>query len=45
MPFTQLPALAPATGDNSPQTNMVVLIILGAAALAALVLGLWRGKK
>lgn len=37
--------LSPATGDNSPQRNMVVFIILGVAVIAALVLGLWKGKK
>ena len=37
--------LSPVTGDDSPQKNLVVLIILGVALAFALVLGLWRGKK
>ena len=45
MPMLHLLALAPVTGDDSPQKNLVVFIILGIAAAAALVLGLWKGKK
>lgn len=40
-----LTILSPATGDNSPQRNIIVYCILGVAAVAALVLGLWKGKK
>lgn len=45
MPMLYFLALAPATGDNSSQTNVIVFIILGIAATAALVLSLWKGKK
>ena len=38
-------AISPATGDNSPQRNIVVYIILGVAAVSAIVLGMWKGKK
>ena len=40
-----LTILSPATGDDSPQRNIIVFIILGVAVAAALVLGLWKGKK
>ena len=40
-----LAILSPATGDNSPQRNILVYCIRGAAGVAALVLGLWKGKK
>ena len=45
MNLLPLIALSPATGDDSPQRNIVVLIIFGVAAVSALVLGLWKGKK
>ena len=45
MNLLHLLALSPATGDDSPQKNAVVFIILGVALAAALVLGLWKGKK
>ena len=45
MTLFQLLSLTPATGDESPQKNIVVFIILGVAAVSALVLGLWKGKK
>ena len=45
MNLLHLLALSPATGDNSPQRNIVVFIILGVAAVSAVVLGLWKGKK
>lgn len=38
-------AVSPMTGDDSPQRNVIVFIILGVAVAAALVLGLWKGKK
>lgn len=44
MNLLNLLALSPATGDDSPQKNIVVFIILGVAVVAALVLGLWKGK-
>ena len=37
--------VSPATGDDSPQKNIVVLIILGVALASALVLGMWKDKK
>lgn len=43
--MTLLNLLSPATGDDSPQKNIIVFIILGAAAISAIVLGLWKGKK
>ena len=45
MTLFQLLSLTPATGDEAPQKNIVVFIILGVAAVSALVLGLWKGKK
>ena len=45
MNLLNLLALSPATGDDSPQKNVVVFIILGVALAAALVLGLWKGRK
>ncbi len=45
MNLLHLLALSPVTGDDSPQRNIVVFIILGVALAAALVLGLWKGKK
>ena len=39
-----LTILSPMTGDTSPQRNIVVFIILGVAAVAAVVLGL-RNKN
>ena len=44
MNLLNLLALSPATGDDSPQKNIIVYIILGVAAVAAGVLGLWKGK-
>lgn len=43
--MNQLTILSPATGDNSPQRNIIVYCILGASVVAVLVLGLWKGKK
>ena len=40
MNLLNLLTLSPMTGDNSPQRNIVVCIILGVAAAAAIVLGL-----
>ncbi|MBR2319778.1 MAG: hypothetical protein IKA50_03210 [Clostridia bacterium] len=45
MNLLHLLALSPATGDDSPQKNIIVFIILGAAAISAIMLGLWKGKK
>ncbi len=45
MNLLNLLTLSPATGDTSPQRNIIVYIILGVAVVAALVLGLWKGKK
>ena len=45
MNLLNLLANSPATGDNSPQRNIVVYIILGVAAVSAIVLGMWKGKK
>ena len=45
MNLLTLLTLSPATGDISPQKNIIVYCILGVAAVAALVLGLWKGKK
>ena len=45
MNLLNLLAISPATGDNSPQRNIVVYIILGVAAVSAIVLGMWKGKK
>ena len=45
MNLLNLLAISPATGDNSPQRNIVVYIILGVAAVSAVVLGMWKGKK
>ena len=45
MNLLHLLAMAPATGDDSPQKNIIVYAILGAAVVSALVLGLWKGKK
>ena len=45
MNLFSLIALSPATGDTSPQKNIIVYVILGVAAVAALVLGFWKGKK
>ena len=45
MPMLHLLALSPVTGDDSPQKNLVVFIILGAAVVSAIVLGMWKGKK
>lgn len=45
MNLFHLLALSPPTGDDSPQKNIIVYIILGLAVVAALVLGLWKGKK
>lgn len=44
MNLLPLLALSPMTGDDSPQRNVIVFIILGVAVAAALVLGLWKGK-
>ena len=44
MHLLNLLTLSPMTGDNSPQRNIVVYIILGVAAVAAILLGL-RNKK
>ncbi|MBO5797272.1 MAG: hypothetical protein J6R77_02875 [Clostridia bacterium] len=45
MNLLPLLALSPATGDDSPQKNTIVLVILGVAFLAAIVLGVFSGKK
>ena len=45
MLLTQLLALSPVTGDNSPTVNVFVYILLGVALVSAIVLGLWKGKK
>lgn len=45
MNLLHLLALSPATGDDSPQKNAIVLVILGVAFVAAIVLGLFSGKK
>ena len=45
MNIQQLLALSPATGDDSPQKNAIVLVILGVAFVAAIVLGFFSGKK
>ena len=45
MNLLSLIALSPVTGDDSPQKNIIVYVILGVAAVAALVLGFWKGKK
>ena len=45
MNILHLLVLSPATGDNSPQKNIIVYCILGVAVVAALVLGLWKRKK
>lgn len=45
MNILQFLTLSPTTGDNSPQTNVIVYCILGAAAVAAIVLGFWKGRK
>ena len=45
MNLFQMIALSPATGDNSPQKNIVVYCILGVAVVAAVVLGLLGKKK
>ena len=37
--------LSPATGDNTPTINIIVYIILGLAAVSALVLGFINNKK
>lgn len=44
MNLLHLLALSPMTGDDSPQRNIIVYVILGVAAVAAVVLGLWKGK-
>lgn len=44
MLLSTLLALSPVTGDNSPQRNIIVYLILGVAAAAAVILGLWKGK-
>lgn len=44
MNLLPLLTLSPMTGDDSPQRNVIVFIILGVAVAAALVLGLWKGK-
>ena len=38
-------SVAPAMGDTSPEKNVIVYVILGVAALAVIVLGLWGRKK
>ena len=46
MNILHLLALSPATGDTSPQKNIIVYCILGVAVVAALALGLMgKGKK
>ncbi|MBR3778894.1 MAG: hypothetical protein IKL13_04130 [Clostridia bacterium] len=48
MNLLDLIALSPMTGDDSPQKNIIVYIILGVALAAALVLGFFgkgKGKK
>ena len=45
MKLLNLIALSPATGDTSPQKNIVICVILCLAAVAALVLGFRKPKK
>lgn len=45
MTILQLLAQSPLTGDDSPKKNIIVFVILGVAAVCAVVLGLWKGKK
>lgn len=41
-----LTILSPVTGDDSPQKNIIVFVILGVAVVAAAVLGfMGKGKK
>ena len=44
MTLFYLLATSPATGDQSPQKNTVVFLILGIALVATVVLGLFAGK-
>ena len=46
MNILHLLALSPVTGDDSPQKNIIVFVILGVAVVAAAVLGfMGKGKK
>ena len=44
MSLLNLLALSPLTGDESPKKNVIVLVVFGLAAVAAVVLGLFAGK-
>ena len=45
MNLLHLLTLSPMTGDDSPQRNIIVYVILGVAALSAVLLGFRKGKK
>ena len=45
MNLFNLLSVAPPMGDDSPEKNVVVYVILGVAALAVIVLGLWGSRK
>ena len=45
MNLLNLLSVAPPMGDTSPEKNVIVYIILGVAALAVIVLGLFGNKN
>lgn len=45
MNLLDLIALSPMTGDDSPERNVIVYVILGVAVVAAVVLGFFGKNK